>query len=166
MPFPEDTPELAAKRSREQATMRLMIGIYCKGHHLLPADADVEAEPEAQQKRKPSVRQRPLCLECEVLYNYSKRHIQFCRRMGVKTFCSACPVPCFKGTNGERIREVMRYSGPRMLLHDPVMAIHHLFVQLRKKRGHVEQVGIQRRQRAVPLQAANTELTSSESSKS
>jgi hypothetical protein len=34
----------------------------------------------------------------------------------------------------ERIREVMRYSGPRMLLSHPLMAIRHLIDGLRKPR--------------------------------
>jgi hypothetical protein len=31
-----------------------------------------------------------------------------------------------------QIRQVMRYAGPRMLLHDPVAAVQHLAQMLRK----------------------------------
>jgi hypothetical protein len=27
----------------------------------------------------------------------------------------------------EKVKKVMKYSGPRMLLHHPVLALHHVF---------------------------------------
>ncbi len=35
----------------------------------------------------------------------------------------------------ERIREVMRFSGPRMLLHRPVMACRHVSESRREKKA-------------------------------
>jgi hypothetical protein len=35
----------------------------------------------------------------------------------------------------EKIRDVMRYSGPRMIWHHPFLAIGHIFDGLRKKPG-------------------------------
>ena len=35
-------------------------------------------------------------------------------------------VHCYQPQMREQIRQVMRYSGPRMLFHHPVMAIRHL----------------------------------------
>jgi hypothetical protein len=33
----------------------------------------------------------------------------------------------------EKIREVMRFSGPRMIFHHPIMAIRHLIESRREK---------------------------------
>lgn len=40
-----------------------------------------------------------------------------------KTKCHKCSVHCYMPEMRERIKEVMRYSGPRMLLHHPVEAM-------------------------------------------
>ena len=49
-----------------------------------------------------------------------------CRKMHVKTSCDACENHCYKPEMRERIRQVMRYSGPRMITKHPVAAIRHL----------------------------------------
>ena len=36
-----------------------------------------------------------------------------------KTTCRLCPVHCHKAGDEERMQEVMRYAGPRMLLYHP-----------------------------------------------
>ncbi len=46
--------------------------------------------------------------------------------MEVKTTCDRCEIHCYTREQLERIREVMRYAGPRMLLHHPIAAIRHL----------------------------------------
>ena len=49
-----------------------------------------------------------------------------CPFMETKTFCSKCQVHCYKKDMREKIKEVMRFSGPRMLFHHPIIAIRHL----------------------------------------
>ena len=34
----------------------------------------------------------------------------------------------------KKIREVMRFSGPRMIFHHPVMAVRHLIDSLKEKK--------------------------------
>lgn len=46
--------------------------------------------------------------------------------MDVKTSCDACENHCYKPEMRERIRQVMRYSGPRMLAKHPVASLRHL----------------------------------------
>ena len=45
--------------------------------------------------------------------------------METKTFCSNCKVHCYRPDMRERIRAVMRFSGPRMLLYHPITGIRH-----------------------------------------
>ena len=39
--------------------------------------------------------------------------------------CGKCLVHCYQPQMREKVKGVMRYSGPRMLLHHPVLAMHH-----------------------------------------
>ena len=40
----------------------------------------------------------------------------------------------------ERIREVMRFSGPRMIFHHPVMAVRHV-IESKKEKKRLEKEG-------------------------
>lgn len=69
----------------------------------------------------------------EELINYAKLRIGKCPFMETKTFCSACKVHCYEKKRREQIKAVMRWSGPRMLWHHPIMTIKHLIVELKGK---------------------------------
>ena len=46
--------------------------------------------------------------------------------MAHKTSCEECGNHCYAPAQREQIRAIMRYAGPRMILHHPVAAIRHL----------------------------------------
>lgn len=75
----------------------------------------------------------PLCPQCQQLLTYAHQRLERCKFGEDKPSCTRCPVHCYKPAMREQIRQVMRYSGPRMLLHDPIMAIRHLWDFLRAK---------------------------------
>jgi hypothetical protein len=50
-----------------------------------------------------------------------------------KPTCAKCPIHCYKPAMKERIRDVMRYAGPRMLRRHPVLAIRHLLNGLKAR---------------------------------
>lgn len=75
----------------------------------------------------------PLCSQCQSLLDYAHKRLEHCKYGEDKPSCTRCPVHCYKPAMREQIRQVMRYSGPRMLLHDPIMAIRHLWDFLRAK---------------------------------
>lgn len=91
---------------REKRTIRVMIGMYCRAHHA-PAN--------------------PLCPECADLLDYAVARTDRCRFGADKPTCANCPVHCYKPAMRERIRTVMRYAGPQMLLRHPVLALLHLW---------------------------------------
>lgn len=97
--------KLENKREREKETVTLMIRIYCKKKH--------------GAKKK-------LCSDCEALLQYAMLRSDKCPFMETKTFCSNCRVHCYKPEMREKIRTVMRFSGPRMILYHPVMAVRHV----------------------------------------
>lgn len=91
------TETTQAKREREKETVSLMIAIYCRKKH----------------------GGKTLCPECAALDTYARLRSDRCPFMETKTFCSNCRVHCYKADMREKIRAVMRFSGPRMLLHHP-----------------------------------------------
>lgn len=101
------------RREKEKKLVTLIIRIYCRG------------------KKHGSTY---LCKECEELLNYSIQRIDRCPFMETKTFCSNCSVHCYDSIMKARIKEVMRYSGPRMLMHHPFIAIEHA-AKMKKQKG-------------------------------
>lgn len=100
------------KREREKVMVSQMIALYCRGNH-------------HTGKR--------LCEECAKLEEYARMRSDKCPFMETKTFCSNCKVHCYQPQMREQIRQVMRYAGPRMLFHHPVMAIRHLIESHKEK---------------------------------
>jgi hypothetical protein len=67
-----------------------------------------------------------LCTECDGLMTYARRRLAACRFGADKPTCARCPVHCYAPVQRERIREVMRFSGPRMPTRHPVLGLAHL----------------------------------------
>ena len=99
------------KREKEMHTVYEMIHLYCRKNH----------------------KEKELCPECLNLYEYARMRIEKCPFMETKTFCSNCKVHCYKPEMREKIRVVMRFSGPRMLFYHPVLAVWHLVCSLKEK---------------------------------
>lgn len=104
--------DLDEKRAKEIKVVGEMIALYCRKNH----------------------GSRALCPECKELLEYAQARIEHCPFMETKTFCSNCKVHCYKKDMREKIRTVMRCSGPRMLLYHPAMAIWHVVCTVREKR--------------------------------
>ena len=75
-----------------------------------------------------------LCPECKKLAEYAKLRSEKCPFMKEKTFCVNCKVHCYKPEMREKIRTVMRYSGPRMIIYHPILALWHLITSKQEKR--------------------------------
>ena len=110
----QDTPKVAKRREREEKTISQMIALYCAANH------------ESKLRTETAVCGQRVCPECAALDEYAALRTRRCRKMGTKTSCDACENHCYKPEMRERIRQVMRYSGPRMLFKHPVAAIRHL----------------------------------------
>lgn len=93
------------KRRHEKRILSEMIGLYCKGKG----------------------HSGGLCGDCEELRVYAMQRCDSCPHMENKTFCSNCKTHCYRPEMRGRIRAVMRYSGPRMLLYHPVLLLRHVY---------------------------------------
>ena len=99
--------KIEKKKEKEQRVVEKMIEMYCHAHHHRQSNVNV-------------------CQECQELLDYAKQRIEACPFMKEKTFCSNCTVHCYSDDMRENIRKVMRYAGPRMIFHAPILALWHL----------------------------------------
>lgn len=96
---------MAGKRiNREIKTIGKMINIYEKAH---PAANDT---PDYYQK----------------LFAYAVNRLEKCRYGEAKPACKQCPIHCYQPKMREQMKLVMRWAGPKMLIHHPILAIRHL----------------------------------------
>ncbi len=110
--------KLKSKRlERERITIGIMIDFYCGKNHGLV-----------------------ICDDCRELKDYAFQRLINCPFEDDKPVCSNCTVHCYKSDMRQRVKEVMRFSGPRMLTKHPYLAIMHLLdekihkpLSLRKK---------------------------------
>ncbi len=96
--------EANARILREYDTLENMVAIYCAGNH--GGDG--------------------LCPECGDLLSYASLRLSLCPHAEKKPTCSKCTTHCYAPIRRQQIKEVMRYSGPRMLLLHPVQALKHM----------------------------------------
>jgi len=92
---------------REKRTIDKMVHIYCKGNH--------------------KTKRNQLCAECSEFLSYAFIRLDKCPFQEEKSTCGKCLVHCYQPQMREKAKKIMRYSGPRMFLHSPRLALHHIF---------------------------------------
>lgn len=95
------------KKSRihkEAETVRTMIKMYCNGNHSTDSS---------------------LCDDCAELACYAESRALNCKFGNEKPVCGKCKVHCYNKSMREKIKAVMRFSGPRMIYKHPVMLLRH-----------------------------------------
>ncbi len=94
----------AARMIREKKTIRTMVGMYCAGHHKVKIG---------------------LCQECASLLDYAGTRLDKCPFGGKKPACAKCTIHCYNPSMRAKITAVMKYSGPRIMLKHPILALLH-----------------------------------------
>ncbi len=118
------TPEQTEKkRAQEKTILKEMIGLYCRLKHK-KGNKDKTDKNADRQAGKNS-----LCPDCTGLLDYALLRTEKCPFMATKSFCSKCKVHCYKPEMREKIRQVMKFSGPRMMFYFPLQAIKHVFAK-------------------------------------
>ncbi|MBR5818408.1 MAG: nitrous oxide-stimulated promoter family protein [Alistipes sp.] len=88
----------------EKRVVERMVKLYCKRKLHLPTIDD----------------------EHKALITYAHKRLDGCKFGEKKTACQQCPIHCYKPDMREKIRAIMRWAGPRMIIYDPIAAIKHL----------------------------------------
>ncbi|MBJ6726070.1 nitrous oxide-stimulated promoter family protein [Geomesophilobacter sediminis] len=82
------------------------VGIYCRGKH--------------------GTRKGALCPDCSELLAYAHQKRRKCP-LDPKPACKHCPIHCYAKEQRNRMREVMGYSGKRLLLKGRLDLLWHYF---------------------------------------
>ncbi len=93
------------KIQKEKETVEKFIRLYCEKKH--------------------GSLGKTLCSDCQELLEYSLQRLSHCRYQEEKPTCRKCPIHCYRPEMREKIREVMRFSGPRYALNAPLDWIRH-----------------------------------------
>ncbi len=125
-------------QEREVKTIQAMVEIYCRAHHGRDRDQ--------------------LCEACQTLFEYAQARLGKCPFGPEKPVCANCPIHCYRPEMRDQIREVMRYSGPRMALRHPGLALSHLI----QKNKPVPERPRAAKRNETDTQVANPECCSSE----
>lgn len=94
------------RRGREFKTIVAMLRLYCRARHHAVGD--------------------DLCPDCAGLRDYALQRLQRCPFGEGKPACGNCRVHCYKPDRREQVRQMMRWAGPRMVWHHPILALRHL----------------------------------------
>jgi len=93
--------------TREKKTIDKMVHVYCRGHH--------------------DTKGNQLCAECTEFMSYAFMRLDKCPFQEEKSTCGKCLVHCYQPQLREKAKEVMRYSGPRLIYRSPILSLHHVF---------------------------------------
>ena len=104
----------AGKVDKDRRTLEAIGQIYCTAHH---ADAPKDAAG--------------LCSSCRETVDRTLARTVACPN-GHEGNCQDCEIHCQRGEAQERIREMMRYSAPRMTFRHPLMTAEYLRKKLRR----------------------------------
>lgn len=91
--------------TKEKEIVELMIKLYCNKKH----------------------NSKELCEECTELLGYAHKRLSYCKFGEKKSSCSKCPIHCYKKDMKIKIKEVMKFSGPRLIIYRPFEFIRHIF---------------------------------------
>jgi hypothetical protein len=94
---------------KEKKTVEAMVGIYCEHNH----------------------GNKSLCEDCITLLNFCNHRLDKCPFKEKKGNCKACPIHCYKPSKRKLIKKVMQFSGPRMLLKYPILALRHIILSFK-----------------------------------
>ncbi|OUM67350.1 hypothetical protein PIROE2DRAFT_5211, partial [Piromyces sp. E2] len=109
----ESKLEPGSKLAKEREVCDLMIKIYCNDHH--------------------HTKKGEMCSDCQDLSEYMRWRLTLCPFGNYKSFCSNCPIHCYQKDYRKNIREVMRYSGPKITFVHPYLAIKHVIQTMIEK---------------------------------
>ncbi len=114
-PPPPSSAEPAAadaKAARDIRTLALFSGVFCRARHAERVKERVSGRGVLAPYFAPL--KTDLCPECArtLLHGAAKRVL--CP-YDPKPRCKHCPTPCYARGHRERVREIMRFSGKRLL---------------------------------------------------
>lgn len=95
---------MMTKIDSEKKIVTYMIALYCRKKH----------------------KRTITCADCRALMHYARNRLDKCPYGEKKPPCRKCATHCYRKDMRKKVRQIMRFSGPRMLLYHPVIYFKHL----------------------------------------
>lgn len=61
----------------------------------------------------------------EEMKNYAKKRLEHCPHGENKPTCKNCTIHCYQTKYRNQMKKIMRFSGPRIMLYHPILALKH-----------------------------------------
>jgi len=107
------------KETKDLRLLALFTQIYCKHHHagraLVKADLDLPATDSYHY-----------CAACAEFLTYAFERRRRCP-LDPKPSCKHCQVHCYRPGHREKVREIMRFSGKKLICRGRLDLLWHYF---------------------------------------
>ena len=100
------TMEKRQKQEKDIRVLQTFIGVYCRGKHKRPKGV--------------------LCNDCFQLLEYAKKRREKCP-LDPKPSCKHCHIHCYSREYREKIRQIMAFSGRKMIMRGRLDYLWHYF---------------------------------------
>lgn len=97
-----------ARVQRDLRTLQAIGSIYCAAHHAGALKDDAG-----------------MCEECAAVIKYTHERASACP-YNHEGNCQDCKLKCNRGEQQQRIKAIMKYAAPRMLVKHPIMTMEYL----------------------------------------
>lgn len=113
---------LTGKEIRDLRVLVQFTSVYCGDHHAAPDSAD----PPYAEELGFNPGRFPVCAECRDFLTYAFERRVRCP-LDPKPTCKECTIHCYRKGHRERVREIMRYSGKKLILRGRLDLLWHYF---------------------------------------
>lgn len=111
--------QLTSTQKKDMKVLIAFIRLYCRAKHADQLKEPVEFEAVMGGDAL-------LCHECAALVGHALRKRRNCP-LDPKPSCKKCRIHCYGRDYRERIREIMAFSGRRMIMRGRMDYLHHYF---------------------------------------
>lgn len=116
--------ELTPQQLKDLRTLARFIQVYCHAKHDVRNIGEIELQPELQPRPG---RKSTICRECSDLLEHGIRKRTLCP-LDPKPSCKKCHIHCYGKEYRQKIREIMSFSGRKLLLRGRIDYLwHYLF---------------------------------------
>ncbi|HZV82152.1 MAG TPA: nitrous oxide-stimulated promoter family protein [Geobacteraceae bacterium] len=115
--------ELTAQQLKDLRILARFIQVYCHAKHHRQNSGELALPQELQPRLS---RHTTICPECAELLEHGIRKRHLCP-LDPKPACKNCHIHCYGPAYRQKIREIMSFSGRKLLLRGRVDYLWHYF---------------------------------------
>ncbi len=119
------TPETLAKSRKDAGILCEFVSLWCHDHH--GGSCRSPWDPSGPLGAVLPAERPILCEECRRVLGYALGRRLLCG-YDPKPDCKKCPTPCYRDEHRLRMREIMRYSGWRLILRGRIDVLLRYFL--------------------------------------